>query len=350
MEDTGTSSSEEEEPPVYSYSSKEMLSMVEQNNSSFKVLCIGERGCQFPGMTGYSSNIISDYPRLGIAIGNNTNLDMIEIDIHNHELLEGVVEAEGSTFYDSLERNSSITELSLHSDNDMNDMNEVGRKILKTYQKNNSLATLFIQSVTLRHAIDISTITNTLTMSANLMVFSLIDCNINDMQLRPIVDALLGHPLLRSLSLDDNQITNVGCQTISELLQDPNSNLEDICLRSNDIRNDGAISFVNSLTNNNMFRELYLFDNEVDISIEDAFSKALCDTSSINSTFDSNHTFIMLCLEDDNDWRNHRELYGDHLHSLLTMNECTNKKHVAMKKILQYHPNLDMAALFELDL
>lgn len=43
-------------------------------------------------------------------------------------------------------------------------------------------------------------------------------------------------------------------------------------------------------------------------------------------------------------------MYGEHLLSLLTMNECTNKKHVAIKKILRYHPDLDMTALFKLDL
>ena len=67
------------------------------------------------------------------------------------------------------------------------------------------------------------------------------------------------------------------------------------------------------------------------------------------NTFDSNHTFEDLCLENDNE-EGHRELYGDHLLSLLTMNECTNKKHVAIKKILRYHPNTDMKPLFELDL
>ena len=62
-EDTGNSTT-----PVYS--SEEMLRMVEQNNSTFKLLCVGDMGCQF-NVNGYSSNNDSDYSRLGTAIGNN---------------------------------------------------------------------------------------------------------------------------------------------------------------------------------------------------------------------------------------------------------------------------------------
>jgi len=330
------------------YTSEEILSLVEQNNSSFKLLCLGDMGCQF-SVDAYSFNNISDYSRLGTAIAKNTNLEILEVDItHNNELIEGV-DAENNPFYDGLKRNSSITELSLHSatGHGFIDMNEVGRQILEAYQKSNHLTDLHIQSVL--RADDITTITNTLQWCENLQYLNLSNCGINDLQLRPIVDVLLGLPLLDTLDLDDNRIGNVGCQTISDLLYDSNSNLTDMILRSNNIDNAGAMSFVVGLAHNTKFKRLYLFNNEVDISIEDAFSEALCDTSSINSTFDSNHTFEDLCLENDNE-EGHRELYGDHLLSLLTMNECTNKKHVAIKKILRYHPNLDMADLFELDL
>jgi len=327
------------------YSSEEILSLVEQNNSSFKLLSLGDMGCQFH-VYGYSFSDNSDYSRLGTAIGNNTNLDIFEVDI---AYIEGI-DTENNTLYDGLKRNSSIKELSLHCDmHDINDMNEMGRQVLRAYQKdNNSLASLYIQSVTL-HADDISTITNTLKMSVNLTYITLRNCNINNLQLRPIVDALLGLPLLESLDLDENRIGIVGCQTISKLLYDPNSNLKDMTLRSNNIENMGVMSFIKGLAHNTKFEALYLFNNHVDIRIEGAFSKALCDTSSINSTFDSNHTFIDVRLTNDNE-EGPGEMYGDHLLSLLTMNECTNKKHVAIKKILRYHPNLDMADLFELDL
>lgn len=130
-----------------------MLSMVEQNNSTFKLLCLGDRGCQFH-VNGYSFRNRLDYSRLGTAIANNTNLDALEIDIHNREIIEGVTDPKNSTLYEGLKRNSSITELSLHCDMHDMHMNEVGRQILKAYQKNNnSLAALHIQSVTLHRIV-----------------------------------------------------------------------------------------------------------------------------------------------------------------------------------------------------
>ena len=75
-----------------------------------------------------------------------------------------------------------------------------------------------------------------------------------------------------------------------------------------------------------------------------AFSKVLCDTSTVNSTFLSNH-------------RLHRfegpipqEGVPDLVASLLTLNQENDKKSVAFRKILLYHVDFDMQPLFEWDL
>ena len=39
----------------------------------------------------------------------------------------------------------------------------------------------------------------------------------------------------------------------------------------------------------------------------------------------------------------------EHLSSLLERNQLTNKRHVALQKILRYHPNIDMEPMFEWD-
>ena len=70
----------------------------------------------------------------------------------------------------------------------------------------------------------------------------------------------------------------------------------------------------------------------------DAFSEVLCNTSSIDKIYASNHTLECLMLSQ------HR---GNELVSLLNLNECANKSHVAIKKILKYHPNIDMEPFFE---
>ena len=70
----------------------------------------------------------------------------------------------------------------------------------------------------------------------------------------------------------------------------------------------------------------------------------LCNTSSVNDTYRSNHTLKELVLSDEQQGQ-----HADHLSSLLRLNRGTNKSHVAIKKILKYHPNIDMEPLFEWD-
>jgi hypothetical protein len=66
------------------------------------------------------------------------------------------------------------------------------------------------------------------------------------------------------------------------------------------------------------------------------FSHVLRNTATINSTYHSNHTL--------------EELYPvetAELDALLDLNKRTNKSHVAIRKILEYHQHIDMEPLFE---
>ena len=74
----------------------------------------------------------------------------------------------------------------------------------------------------------------------------------------------------------------------------------------------------------------------------DTFARLLCNTSSINNIYSSNHT-----LERLSPWQ--RSWYD--LDSLLDMNREANKSNVAIKKMLKYHPNIiDMEPFFEWDI
>ena len=89
--------------------------------------------------------------------------------------------------------------------------------------------------------------------------------------------------------------------------------------------------------NNDKLQELGLDENAFDLSIvEGVFSKVLCNPSSIGSIYSSNHTLKWLgrgaC---------------SHLKYLLKLNENEHKRHVAIKKISKFHPNIDMEQLFE---
>ena len=69
-------------------------------------------------------------------------------------------------------------------------------------------------------------------------------------------------------------------------------------------------------------------------------SNALCDTSSVNNTYLSNHT-----LEDVG------QHYGDlpsDVELYLDMNKCTNKRLVGMKKILKNHSHFDVKPLLSI--
>ena len=328
----------EEDDNTPSFSSQEMLDMVEKNDDTFKLLSIGNSHLG----TGYSSSKSSDYSRLGIAIANNFHLNTLHVNIHNEELLA----VEDSTFYDGLKRNSSIQRLILHSDRHDNDMNEVGHQILKAYQGKN-LTNLDMRSFSIQLE-DIAAITTTFKWCSNLYHIHLTNCSITDETFLPMVEALVGHPVVELIQLDENQIGNKGCELLSKLLQDPSSTLTNISLRSNNVGNEGAIAFANSIANSKL-ETLSLFNNPVDISVDSAFSKALCDTTSILNTYQSNHTFTQLYFEDDRLEADYPgEFFGEHLLSLLIMNEGKNKKHVAIKKILRYHTIMDMEAFFQL--
>ena len=84
--------------------------------------------------------------------------------------------------------------------------------------------------------------------------------------------------------------------------------------------------------------------NPFDPSVVGTFCTVLCNTSSVNDTYHSNHTLEELVLSYEQEGQ-----HADHLSSIMRLNKGTNKSHVAMKKILKYHPNMDMEPLFEWD-
>ena len=211
-------------------------------------------------------------------------------------------------------------------------------EILNAYQENNGhLTNLAIAYTDLQNGGD-GLIADTLRRSTNLKQLRLPHCNISNEQLLPIVEAIREHTSLEELNLCGNRIGNTGCVTIATLLQDPNCNLHTLNLFNNIIGLEGASALANGLVRNSTLRELNLSQNLTDSSVEDIFSRVLCDTSSVSSIYSSNHTLGELKLS---------RRSGEQLRSLLELNENTNKSHVAIKKILTYHPNINMEPLFE---
>ena len=146
--------------------------------------------------------------------------------------------------------------------------------------------------------------------------------------------------MLEELILNGSNIGNAGCVAIAALLTDPNCNLRALYLGNNAITTEGAIAIANSLRTNNKLQRLYLQGNPIDQSVEDTFCKVLCNTSSIGHTYASNHTLQTF------HWGG--QPLSQHLESLLKLNKDTdNEHHASIKKILKYHPNIDVEPLFE---
>ena len=181
----------------------------------------------------------------------------------------------------------------------------------------------------------------TLKSCSNLTNIFLRGIDITDEQLLVLADAMRGNHSLEVLRLDGNLIGDAGCETLSTLLTNPRSKLQYLGMNNNNISNDGAITILNELEGNSRLRELSLVKRNIPMNnvVGDSLSRLLCNTSSINQTYSSNHTLHNFNMKNTK----------KHLTCLLNMNKDTNKSYVAMRKILRYHPNIDMKPFFGWD-
>ncbi|KAK1734231.1 leucine-rich repeat protein [Skeletonema marinoi] len=165
---------------------------------------------------------------------------------------------------------------------------------------------------------------------------------------------------LKELVLEDNSIDSGGLSTLVEALQTCTS-LEKLYLSGNDLSSAAAAAGLSSLSDWLQRHEVNL--NELDLSscrINDegllafnegaanqwwlVFSKALCDTSSVNSTYLSNHTICQFWLFGGDDGV--PTILPRDISRYLRLHE-EHPQHVARCKILMKHPHLDMTPFFE---
>ena len=329
--------------------SQETLHKVEHDDATLTELKIGSTFTyvdeQHIGV--FNSSVDNDLSRLGRYIGENTQLEKIIIDYDettlninaNRDLLDG------------LRRNSSIKQLKLVYVLNLDTAvgGELRPEILNVYEEKNSLLCLRIDSADFTLNGGDIILANALKRCTNLQQISLHGSNMTDENLQSLVESIRGLSLLEKLDLQQTRtIGSIGCQAISTLLEDPHCNLLTLNICCSGINNIGAVIIANSLANNNKLKEIFLHNIGIGKSIiEDALSNILCNATSVNSLVKSNHTLEVLymgrlVLEDIQRPSRQR------LVSLLQMNKGTNKRYVAIKKILRYHPNLDVTELFSL--
>ena len=179
----------------------------------------------------------------------------------------------------------------------------------------------------------------------HLKKLSLNNNNIDDEGVEHLVNVLSNGNKLEVLDLSRNAaITIKGWKKVSILLERPRCALKRLYTWNNNIGNEGALVFAEALINNSTL-ETFIMDRGFTVSDWEPFSKLLCDTSSPNSTYLSNHT-----LQDVGQvysMPTYQPGLPNDVQSYLELNKSEDKGQVAMKKILKHHSNFDMNPFFE---
>jgi len=242
--------------------------------------------------------------QLSLAIG-SCNKSLKQIDIRNNEM-------EGGQLVDI------ITAMSMHPQLNHLDLSDNGISM----GRNECMALATLQRYTIQ--------LQTLNLTGN---------NIDDEGLDFLVNALNNGNKLQQLYLSWNRsITIDGWKMLSTILEMPESNLKRLFVSyNNNFGDEGALVFANALTSNSTLESLYLTECGVTAEGWTPFSKLLCNTSSVNNTYLSNHTLENI---------SGRPPFG-HNHLLGLNKSYQNKQKVTIIKILRNHSHFDMQAFFE---
>jgi len=163
---------------------------------------------------------------------------------------------------------------------------------------------------------------------------------------------------LRCLNIGGNMLSVNdfdGYQAIAALLEDPTCNLEELYLKASafmsPFQGERLGYFATAMTKNRTLRTLDLGDNSINAAGWTLFSDVLCDTSSINNTYNSNHTLMQLVTADEVPSYQNRDTLPPQIQRWLVLNQMNDKKNVASIKILQHsRHNITMHPFFEWEL
>ncbi len=187
---------------------------------------------------------------------------------------------------------------------------------------------------------------NLLQGTRTLRELHLCNCAIDDEGLQALAGGILTNCCnLTHLYLSCNRsITATGLTSLSSFLHSDECCLQYLCLGEINFGDDGALALANGLKGNSTLKSLYFRPASAGLTSVgwSAFSKLLCDTSSVKNTYLSNHSIETIgnCGNHDNDVK-----------ELLDLNKhYTNDHHVATRKILQSHPDFDVEPYFEWNL
>ena len=173
--------------------------------------------------------------------------------------------------------------------------------------------------------------------ATELQVLDLSNNEIDDAGVKALVPALKNCSHLETLRFNHNSsITTKGWQQFATVLEAPNSNLEELIIERNNVDDEAVAKFASALVNNHSLKTFNLGRMNWSTDGHFAFSKLVCNTASVNSTFLSNHTLRHVTVLSDVSSQ-----------PILVLNKRRDKKEVAIIKVLQYHNDFDMTPFFE---
>eukprot|EP00984_Skeletonema_dohrnii_P011983 scaffold4822_cov93-Skeletonema_dohrnii-CCMP3373.AAC.1 len=173
--------------------------------------------------------------------------------------------------------------------------------------------------------------------ASNLKTLDLDRNGIDDQGLQALAAGMTSTKL-EALYLSDNLITAVGLRSLSDYFQSERCCLNNLNLYGINFGDEGAMALADGLMGNKSLTSLYFDPDESGITDVgwDAFSKLLCDPSSIESTYLSNHIIGTIGDNQDSSPLDIREY--------LELNE---HPHPAIYKILESHSDIDIEPFFQ---
>ncbi len=176
----------------------------------------------------------------------------------------------------------------------------------------------------------------------NIRSLCLIDTSLTDAGLQSFVEGMANCCRLEELYLSNNDsITANGLTSLSSLLRAEHCSLRALVLNGVHLDDEGAAALAHGLVGNKSLTALEFSSSSFTARGWSAFSRLLCDTSSMSNTYLSNHT-----LQRVGD-------YGLDIPEDVAQYLKWNKslKHAAaLCKILRSHPDVDITPLFQFNL
>eukprot|EP00984_Skeletonema_dohrnii_P031461 scaffold23977_cov123-Skeletonema_dohrnii-CCMP3373.AAC.1 len=178
--------------------------------------------------------------------------------------------------------------------------------------------------------------------TSNLKTLDL-DGNDIDDQVLEVLATAMANTALKTLFLSDNLITGAGLMSMSDYFQSGSCCLKSLYLDRVNFGDEGAVVLAGALMGNKSLTSLRFHPDHAGITDVGwaAFSKLLCDPSSINNTYLSNHNIEKI-------WGYQSNNNPHDITLFLRFNHLSrHPREAAIWKILESHPDLDMNPFFQ---